>query len=448
MSLQGHGPARGPRNGETAARLVHLAAALSACFAVAAIPVIPASASAAAERPSQILSWRHQVLQPAEYETLSKEWEAYINDHPRDVRAWVEWGTALRYAGQYDLAHEKYAHAFGLDSTDVAAVEAAAMVVVINDPHPAVWQLARQRLLRAAKKEPGLADAYYPLLILSLRAGDEAEAAECLRKMVELGDMPRPLIDFGYNLLAGAPPEAIVLTNGDNDTFPPLAVQTIEKLRPDVSVVNLSLLNAAWYIHYWKGKGLPITLSDAVIDTLRGQGPDRNVAVQVEEHLFRNLNASANPRPLCYSVTVSPYYKVLPAPRRLEGLLERFEYGTAAGAAGNVPPAEATPDWSRTRVLIDTRYRLDGITDPLVDWNRESAVARLCRNYTALLGGVGHWLLDSGSRSEAGPYLFRAVQVLAFHHEEDHAREVIEGWEKADPKGDLLPAAKELLTSR
>ena len=87
--------------------------------------------------------------------------------------------------------------------------------------------------------------------------------------MVETGDMPRPLLDYGYNMIAGAPPNAIILTNGDNDTYPPLAMQVLRGLRPDVAIVNLSLLNTTWYIRYQRDHGVPIPLTDAVIDTLR-----------------------------------------------------------------------------------------------------------------------------------------------------------------------------------
>jgi hypothetical protein len=95
---------------------------------------------------------------------------------------------------------------------------------------------------RWAAASPVLALALIPLLGNRLTASRAHET------------IPR---DFAYDILQSVEPYGILITAGDNDTFPLWYAQEVEGIRRDVTLANLSLMNTRWHLRQLRRRQTP-----------------------------------------------------------------------------------------------------------------------------------------------------------------------------------------------
>ncbi len=95
--------------------------------------------------------------------------------------------------------------------------------------------------------------------------------------------------DFGANYLASCEKDAILFSNGDNDTFPLWYNQEVEGVGADMRVCNLSYLQTDWYIGqmkrpYYESSALPINWE------YKDYMPGQNEVVRVENRINQPIS--------------------------------------------------------------------------------------------------------------------------------------------------------------
>jgi tetratricopeptide (TPR) repeat protein len=199
---------------------------------------------------------------------------------------------------------------------------------------------------------------------------------------------------YARNMLVGLEPNAILYTNGDNDTFPLWYIQEVEKYRRDVRVVNLSLLNTPWYIEQLRDLEPKIAISwtNEEIERLRpietkdGWVLIRDIAVQ---HILKNNSKN---RPMYFAVTIPPETF---APYREFLEMEGLAFRVVPRKGKNLVNVEKLEDniWNKFDyggILDKDRKRDDSLY-------REEYVRRLIQNYAAAFTQLG---FEKGRRDD------------------------------------------------
>jgi len=174
--------------------------------------------------------------------------------------------------------------------------------------------------------------------------------------------------EYAKNILAGLDENAIVFTNGDNDTFPIWYLQEVEHFRRDVTVVNLSLVNLPWYNQQLKRREPPLAMgySNDDLERLRPRlfedpNTGERLLVYVRDYVVHDIvttNArSETPRPVFFAVTIprenmERYFAKL----QMEGLAYRL---TETDGPDGMP----TTDPQRLLENVFGVYFLDALTD-------------------------------------------------------------------------------------
>ncbi len=239
--------------------------------------------------------------------------ERAVKEHPRDPDAHAWLAETLRRLGEPEAAVREARASLDLhpDNNSFAhQVLGAAWNPMYSSWKGANADSSWRHAVQATRCDPGDGNAWQGVVVGAMLRGQAPLLKKALQSLVDTGFLTPALLAYQRWVLRPLPPDAVLLTNGDLDTYPAWALQQVERLRPDVAVVNLSLLNVPAYarlVRDWYH--LPM-LADAALDSLapaKDQG-GRTVwpSTRIVADWVAGQRAGAFTRPIAVAATVNP----------------------------------------------------------------------------------------------------------------------------------------------
>ncbi len=233
------------------------------------------------------------------YTEQSALWYQTIQQNPKDADAWLNYYTAQRMLKIVGAGVEQK------DLNNLVEKCEKAIENTFEYHYIAYWNSGLygseknvEHLKKAQELGPNRIELFDDLFTHYEINRDQENLAEVCKKWFDSNDISAGIYAWNYNMLESTEKDAILITSGDNDTYPAIVLQNAKNIRKDVNVLNNSLLGISSYRNaYFKELGLP-----TFDKKLEEYGSWEAFQKDIIEHLKKHSD-----RPIYFAISAQKY---------------------------------------------------------------------------------------------------------------------------------------------
>lgn len=228
------------------------------------------------EKPQEVYSIVKQHKEHKWYVKQHQLWKNEVQSNPKNGDAWINYYTAARMARFTSNDQENTDKWLSTEKEIIQEMEkeirgtyAYYRLMAWNYP---IWNTSDKKeqekikgyILKAYELQPENPDIYPSLFNLyEVYQPDKQKMKEIANRWKASGDFSPTLMALSYNMLLNTKKNAILVTAGDNDTYPLWIAQYADSIRTDVRVCNISLMLLEEYRNrIFKELGIPALEGD------------------------------------------------------------------------------------------------------------------------------------------------------------------------------------------
>lgn len=184
------------------------------------------------------------------YRQQAELWQTEISKNPKNSTAWHNFYNAVRYENfnqtigtpEKKAKLQKIVDDMGKHVPD--SFEYNYLKFFTADDKTSLLKYL-EKAHEIAPERPDPLYEFIPYLELN---NDAKRVTEIYNKLYKTKDLATWLVDYNYNVLMSTEPNAILFTNGDNDTYPARMLQEVKNIRTDVTVLNIPMSTSESYL--------------------------------------------------------------------------------------------------------------------------------------------------------------------------------------------------------
>ncbi len=303
-------------------------------------------------KPEKVLRIVYEIKSDEWYRAQAKLWKKEIDKNPKNAEAWQNYYNAIRY--------ENFNQTIG---TKEKQEKLQQIVADLGKYAPESFQYYYLKYFTSKDKTKNIRDMeiahkmatdrpdpLYELITHYELNGDEKKVTDYYQKLYETKDIAPWLVNYNYNVLMSTEENAIIFTNGDNDTYPARMLQEVKAVRTDVSVLNISMSGTETYLERVLGKkGIKINrkeLMQKAVTTGSDKSKSFSISIFVQE-VCKFLAQNYPDFPVYFALTVyEEHFKPLKDDLYIVGLAYRYS-------------SKRIDNIALTKKILENNFRLD-----------------------------------------------------------------------------------------
>ncbi|MFC2088172.1 tetratricopeptide repeat protein [Calditrichota bacterium] len=277
-------------------------------------------------KPQKVYRIVYEIQSNEWYQKQAELWKQEIDKNPDNPEAWYNYYNANRYANFENIDSKEKKDKLDKIVEDMEkAIPGTYEAYLLK--YWNCWNIGEMDLIEKAYAiDPDRPDTYYPFISHAVINGDKQKLLEFCNKLYRSKDTAPWLINYNYNVLMSVEKNAILITNGDNDTYPIWMLQTAKGVRSDVTVLNVSMSpEESYFNNTLKEKNINIDyhqIKTKAKDKAKQNDPFRSKFIQ---ELIREIDKKYPDIPIYFALTVyEKHFKPFKEDLYVTGLANKY----------------------------------------------------------------------------------------------------------------------------